>query len=219
MTLSVLAYDSETGSIGGVAATGNLAVGAWVLRVSPGYGAVATQGTNVSTLWGEQALNMLTSEQNPEYVVQQIIGGDPGKQTRQLAVLNAQGESSVFTGEDNHQFKGSIASHNAVFTGNWLSGPDVLQAMAEAYAQNARAPFPVRLLEALSAGVESGSDSRGTLSAALLVKSIDCPPLDLRVDYHETPVDELKNLYQKATSSPYVEWTQQLPTIEEPNKC
>jgi len=219
MTLSVLAYDSDTGAIGGAAATGNLAVGAWVLSVSPGYGAVATQGTNVSTIWGERALSMLAYEQNPDYVVQKIVGGDLGKQTRQIAVLNAQGESSVFTGHDNYQYRGSVTLHNAVFTGNWLSGPDVLQAMADAYEQHEGAPFPIRLLEALSAGVQSGSDSRGTLSSALIVKSIDSPPLDLRVDYHETPIDELKNLYQKATSSPYAEWTQQLPTIKEPSKC
>ena len=51
MTFSVLALDRATGAIGGAAATGNLAVGAWVLHAAAGVGAVATQGLSVSTPW------------------------------------------------------------------------------------------------------------------------------------------------------------------------
>ena len=65
MTFSVLALDRATGAIGGAAATGNLAVGAWVLHAAAGVGAVATQGLSVSSPWGDEGLARLGRGESP----------------------------------------------------------------------------------------------------------------------------------------------------------
>ena len=65
MTFSVLALDRATGAVGGAAATGNLAVGAWVLRAAARAGAVATQGFSVSSLWGDEGLASLARARAP----------------------------------------------------------------------------------------------------------------------------------------------------------
>jgi len=83
---------------------------------------------------------------------------------------------------------------------NMMASPDVWPAMARAY-ETASGPFAARLLRALFAGQEAGGDARGSMSAALLV--VDGAPqpgaadgvlVDLRVDAHERPLDELARL-------------------------
>ena len=54
-----------------------------------------------------------------------------------------------------------------------------------------------RLIAALRAGEKAGGDSRGLMSAALLILPPDSPPLTLRVDFDETPIDRLELLLQK----------------------
>lgn len=219
MTFSVLARDPQTGAIGGAAATGNLAVGAWVLRVSALHGAVATQGSSVSTLWGDQAMALLADNQTPQDIIDQLVQSDAGSPKRQLAVLGANGKSAVFTGQNNHNYKGHISAHDAVFAGNWLSDENVLQAMMDTYQTLLDAPFATRLIETLEAGNKAGSDSRGTQSAALKILHPAKPPLDLRVDYHSAPIDQLKSLFERTQEHDYANWLQELPTLEEPNKC
>ena len=56
MTFSILAFDPISKAFGGSSATGNICVGGWVLRADPRYGISATQGAEVSTLWGEDVI-------------------------------------------------------------------------------------------------------------------------------------------------------------------
>jgi len=84
--------------------------------------------------------------------------------------------------------------------GSLLSGPEVVEAMVEAFL-SAQAPFPERLLLALKAGEEAGGDRRGKQSAALLVvgekkgyEGLWDRYIDLRADDHPEPVEELFRL-------------------------
>ena len=83
MTFSLLARDPETGALGGAAATGNLSVGAWVLRASAGVGISASQGHFPSTLWGEDVLTELANRVAPEQAMQTIVSADRGRASRQ----------------------------------------------------------------------------------------------------------------------------------------
>jgi uncharacterized Ntn-hydrolase superfamily protein len=86
--------------------------------------------------------------------------------------------------------------------GNILTGPDVVEAMEEAWlGSDDRAPLARRLLAALQAGDDTGGDRRGRQSAALLVVTPEGGYgggsdvlVDLRVDDHEQPVPELNRL-------------------------
>jgi uncharacterized Ntn-hydrolase superfamily protein len=77
-----------------------------------------------------------------------------------------------------------------------LAGPQVLQATADAFVRSAGRPLAERLLAAMAAGEAAGGDKRGKQSAALRIHGDeDHPDLDLRVDDHPEPVQELQRLY------------------------
>ena len=220
MTFSVLALDRATGAIGGAAATGNLAVGAWVLHAAAGVGAVATQGLSVSSPWGDEGLARLGRGESPEEVVSELTRADGGRDYRQLAVMDAAGRSAAWTGRHNEDRKGHVAGVDCVFAGNWLSNGGVLEEMKRAYGDGTttKLEFGRRLLAALDAAVEAGSDARGTFSAATRIVHPARPPLDLRVDHDVAPLARLHALYDMATCPPYSEWIGRLPTLDDPHR-
>lgn len=217
MTFSLLARDPDTGALGGVAATGNLCVGGWVLRGDARAGITASQGRSPSTLWGEDALAALVAGEDVRALAERIPAGDGGRGHRQLALLDRAGATAVYSGAENHPFTGHRADTGWICSGNWLVGPEVIDAAAEAY-HAAEGPFPARLLGALGAGLAAGSDRRGTLSAALLVVGTGIPPLDLRVDHDDEPLERLRALYDLTRGEAYRDWLATVPTRDDPER-
>jgi uncharacterized Ntn-hydrolase superfamily protein len=88
-----------------------------------------------------------------------------------------------------------------------LVGPQVIEAMAEAYERAAGKWIAIRLIAALEAGQAAGGDKRGRQSAAILVTPLAPRPgarldfdarayqLDIRVDEHPDPVAELRRIF------------------------
>ncbi|RYH11554.1 DUF1028 domain-containing protein [Tropicimonas sp. IMCC6043] len=215
MTFSLLARDPETGAFGGAAVTGNLCVGAWVLRGDARFGLSASQGHTPSTLWGEDTLAHLAGGASAGEALSAVVGTDPGRETRQLAVLDRHGATAVHDGADNLPFTGHLAAPGWVVAGNWLASSAVIERAAETFAAPGR-PFADRLVAALRAGMAAGSDRRGTFSAALLVLAEDAPPLDLRVDFDAAPVDRLADLLDRTRATGYAAWLDTLPTRRKP---
>ena len=218
MTFSILAYDAETGRYGGAAATGSLCVGGWVLRGRPDTGMSASQGTAPSTLWGEDVLTQMQSGAPADQAVRQTVQGDTGRAFRQLAALDPMGRTAAFTGDQSVPACGHRAGPDVIVAGNMLTDTDVLDAILDRFLV-ARGGFTDRLLAALVAGEAAGSDSRGLMSAALLVVGADMPPLTLRVDYSDAPLDDLQALHQRATSGAYGEWMHLVPTQAAPHRA
>ncbi|MFY0633417.1 MAG: DUF1028 domain-containing protein [Vannielia sp.] len=217
MTFSILVHDAQTNAIAGAAATGSLCVGGWVLRGRWGAGMSASQGAAPSTLWGESVLDEMQGGAGAAEAVREITGADPGREWRQLAALGMRGEGACFTGNQNtaltahHVFAGGVAS------GNMLGSKAVPEAMARRYLE-AEGSLPERLLAALWGAAEEGSDKRGLLSAALLVLRPDAPPLTLRIDHSDTPLEALGDLLHRATSGDYGDWARQVPTLAAPHR-
>jgi uncharacterized Ntn-hydrolase superfamily protein len=83
--------------------------------------------------------------------------------------------------------------------GNMLAGPRVLEDTAATFVAQQALPFAERLLAAMEAGEAAGGDKRGKQAAALRIQADeDYPQLDIRVDDHEEPVQELQRLYRKS---------------------
>lgn len=220
MTFSVLGLDRATSAIGCAAATGNLAVGGWVLRASARVGAVATQGYAVSPLWGDEALARMANGEPADEALVKLTEPDPGRDYRQLTVLDAAGGTAAWTGAGNPDSKGHILGKDLVVAGNWLANDGVLAAMQTAYdADQNDAEFGRRLLAGLDAGLAAGGDQRGTMSAAIRIVRPDLPPLDLRVDFDDEPLTRLRALYEMATNAPYSEWARSVPTLDDPYRC
>ena len=70
-------------------------------------------------------------------------------------------------------------------------------AMLRAFQADPSAPLAERLLQALEAGLAAGGEHVPVRSAHLLVVERESFPLiDLRVDWHDTPIAELRSLWQ-----------------------
>lgn len=215
MTFTLLARDPESGALGGAATTGNLCVGAWVLRGTAGVGISASQGHYPSTLWGENVLEEMAKGVEPETAVRNVVKPDPGRASRQLLGLDHSGRGAAFSGKENVPKVSDLVRPGLCAGGNMLSQASVVNAMADGYS-SAQGSFLQRLLAGLVAGANEGGDMRGLMSAAILIVSKSHPPIDLRVDVSDDPLKALSDLATLVAEQDYARWMQALPTISVP---
>ena len=216
MTFSLLKLDKNTGTFAGATATGNLCVGGWVLRGQTHVGMTASQGAEPSVLWGEEALVQMQKGLSAPAAVDQVTRVDPRREWRQMAAIDGDGTASAFSGEQNGLIIDEIIEDGLILTGNILSNKTVLARMRDTFIRS-DSPIEDKLISALRAGAGAGGDSRGLMSAALLVLPPDAPPLTLRVDFDEAPIDRLEALLQKTRDPAYRAWLKTLPTRPFPN--
>ncbi|MCR8548720.1 DUF1028 domain-containing protein [Salipiger sp. P9] len=210
MTFSLLTYDRETGTYGGGAATGSLCVGGWVLRGRIDSGLSASQGTAPSTFWGEDVLDAMRAGEPAAEAVARLTGADSGRAHRQLSALDPSGGTGAFTGADSLAVAAHLAEPDLVVAGNMLGAESVLPALRRGYL-DASGDMAARLLAGLRAADADASDYRGLQSAALLVLHPEHPPLSLRIDCAEAPLDALEALLARAQGSPYADWLDVVP--------
>src|SRR5262249_11738398 len=89
-TFSIIAFDPATGDLGVGVQSHAFTAGAAVPYAIPGVGAVATQAA-ANRLYGPKAIELLTQGLTPAEVVKRLTDEDPGRDTRQLAVIDAKG--------------------------------------------------------------------------------------------------------------------------------
>ncbi|HZT90800.1 MAG TPA: DUF1028 domain-containing protein [Gaiellaceae bacterium] len=206
-TFSIAAADLEAGEVGCAVQSKYFAVGAVVPWVRAGIGAVATQAAGVA-VYGEQALGHLARGASPEEALAEVLADDPGRETRQLGVVAADGRAAAFTGAECLGWAGHRIGSGFAVQGNILAGHAVVDAMARAY-EEAVGPLVHRLVAALEAGQAAGGDRRGQQSAAVVVERVGARSesregidrvCDLRVDDHPQPIAELRRLVSIWTS-------------------
>jgi uncharacterized Ntn-hydrolase superfamily protein len=216
MTFSLLSLDKKTGTFAGATATGNLCVGGWVLRGHPLAGLTASQGAEPSVIWGEEVLERMREGVSAQRAIECVTASDPRCEWRQIAALDTSGSTATFSGCENGKLIGEIADDSVVLAGNILSNDRVLTCMREEFVKT-DLEIADRLIAALRAGAEVGGDSRGLMSAAMLVLPPDLPPMTLRVDFDESPIDRLDFLLQKTRDTDYSAWLKKLPTHKYPH--
>lgn len=200
MTFSIVARSAD-GRLHGVAVASKfLAAGALVPAAEAEVGALATQA-HVNLAYRPQGLTMLRTGVAAADVVAGLIAADPDRAHRQLGVVAATGPGATFTGGQCHDWAGGQAGEGWAAQGNILAGPQVIDAVRDAWLGGAVLPFADRLLAALRAGDQAGGDRRGRQSAGLLVVErgggyggTSDVLIDLRVDDHADPVTELGRL-------------------------
>ncbi|MHC4663279.1 MAG: DUF1028 domain-containing protein [Planctomycetota bacterium] len=200
-TFSIVGFDPVTGDLGVAVQSKFFGVGAVVPWAKAGVGAIATQAAG-NTTYGPKGLDLLAAGNSAEFVVKKLTGADPGRDYRQLGIVDAKGNAFSFTGEKANDWKGHVVGKNYCCQGNILTGEEVVKAMGNAF-ENTEGKLPDRLVAALRAGQEAGGDSRGRQSAALLVVRKDGGYagfndrwIDIRVDDHKTPIEELARLLE-----------------------
>src|SRR4030065_2195274 len=166
-TYSIVAFDPETGDMGVAVQSHWFSVGTVVSWGEAGVGVIATQSF-VNASFGPRGLDLLKQGKSPQEVVDELIQSDEGREFRQLAVLDTNGNAASFTGKNCIQPAGNIVGDGFSVQANLMSNDKVWPAMAEAF-KNSTGPLAERMLIALEAAENAGGDIRGRQSAAFLV--------------------------------------------------
>jgi uncharacterized Ntn-hydrolase superfamily protein len=200
MTFSIVARSDDGESWGVAVASKFLAVGAVVPAGVAQVGAIATQA-NANVAYKGLALAHLDAGATAPVALQRLLEEDEGRDERQVGIVDVDGGSASHTGQACIDWAGSLTGEGYAIQGNCLAGSEVVEAMEAVWLAGGDEPFARRLLDALAAGDEVGGDKRGRQSAALLVvreeagyAGGDDIAVDLRVDDHAAPVDELGRL-------------------------
>jgi uncharacterized Ntn-hydrolase superfamily protein len=201
-TYSIAACDLDASEWGVAVQSKFLAVGSIVPWAEPEVGAIATQAYANPT-YGPDGLALLRAGLAAKDVVQRLVGADGGRDHRQLGVVDRRGDAAAYTGSECMDWAGQRTGTGYAAQGNILAGASTVDALAQTFEANAGQSLAVRLLECLSAAQAAGGDRRGQQSAALLVArrnggygKLSDVAIDLRVDDHDRPVDELLRLYK-----------------------
>lgn len=200
-TFSIVAIDPVTGDLGIAVASRYFAVGAVVPWADAGVGAVATQaGVNVG--YGPRALELLRQGLTAQQVMDRLFQEDtfPGKDGRQIAIVDAKGNVAVVTGDAANAWRGHVTGKTWSAQGNILVGQHVVEAMGRAFEQT-NDELAEKLYAALKAGDDAGGDSRGRQSASILVvrkaggrNTNNDRYVFVNVDDHADPMGELRRL-------------------------
>jgi uncharacterized Ntn-hydrolase superfamily protein len=197
MTWSIVARDPN-GALGVVVASRFFAVGALCPYAHSGVGALSTQAL-VNPLYGARGLALLSQGMRPAEVVKSLLADDAGHEHRQFHLVDAEGTVAAHTGSQCLEWSGQVAGTGFSVAGNMLAGPQVIEDTAQAYDAGCDLPFAERLIAAMMAGEAAGGDKRGKQAIALLICTTEAYPfLDLRVDDHPEPIEELQRLYVKS---------------------
>jgi uncharacterized Ntn-hydrolase superfamily protein len=200
-TFSIVARDPDNGDFGVAVQSKFIAVGAVVPWAKAGIGAIATQAWgNVS--FGPNGLKMLEDGLSASEALQELLASDSQRERRQVAIVDAKGRVAVHTGKECMDWAGHVTGSGYSCQGNILASSKVVESMAKAY-DDTREDLIDKLLQTLTAGQAVGGDRRGQQSAALLIvrekggyEGWTDRYVDLRVDEHPTPIEELKRVFK-----------------------
>ena len=200
-TYSIVGCDLEARQWGVAVQSKFLAVGSVVPWAEPGVGAVATQAY-ANPRYGPDGLALLREGLSAQDVAARLTEADDGRDHRQLGVVDAGGNGATFTGSACLDWSGGLAGPGFAAQGNILMGEETVAALATTFTATDGRPLAERLLECLAAAQAAGGDRRGQQSAAMLVvergggyAGLSDVLVDLRVDDHAAPVQELARLY------------------------
>jgi uncharacterized Ntn-hydrolase superfamily protein len=201
-TYSIVACDLDAGQWGVAVQSKFLAVGSLVTWAEPHVGAIATQAY-ANPRYGPDGLALLRRDCSATEVVERLTAADEGRDHRQLGVVDRRGRSATYTGSECYDWAGGRTGPCYAAQGNILVSGATVDALAETFESGGEKPLARRLVDCLAAAQAAGGDSRGQQSAALLVVErnggyggMSDVVVDLRVDDHERPIEELARLYE-----------------------
>jgi uncharacterized Ntn-hydrolase superfamily protein len=203
-TFSIVALDPATGDLGIAVASKVLGVGSIVPYAKANVGAIATQSA-ANTAYGPDGLALLAAGNDAKETVRLLTEPDRGRESRQLGIVDAQGNVAAFSGSKCNGWFGHIEGDHYTVQGNLLAGEEVVKEMAAAFADARKqegTELADWLMAALKAGDESGGDKRGKQSATIMVVRDKAGYggndryIDLRVEDHADPVAELARLLE-----------------------
>jgi uncharacterized Ntn-hydrolase superfamily protein len=199
-TFSVVGRDPKTGDMAVAVQSHWFSVGTSVSWGEAGVGVVATQSF-VNKSFGLRGLALLKEGKSPQEALDALLQNDPGKEVRQVAILDTKGRVASHTGKNCIDDAGHLNGKNFSVQANMMLNKNIVPAMEKAWKANSNLDLAERMVEVLKAAQAAGGDIRGKQSAALLVvkaKASNEPwndrAIDIRVDDHEQPISELERI-------------------------
>ncbi len=199
-TFSIVARDPNTGEMAVGVQSHWFGVGVLVPWGEAGVGVVATQSF-VNKSYGIKGLGLMKQGKTATDALKELVALDSGREVRQVAMLDVNGNVNAWTGKNCIDHAGNIVGKNYSVQSNMMLTDKVNKAMSAAYEGSEGKPLAERVVIALQAAQSVGGDIRGKQSAAILVvagKSNEQPwnekLIDLRVDDSNMPLVELDRL-------------------------
>jgi uncharacterized Ntn-hydrolase superfamily protein len=200
-TYSIAACDLDAGQWGVAVQSKFLAAASVVSWAEPEAGAVATQAY-ANPRYGPDGLALLREGASAEEAVRRLTEADDGRDHRQLGIVDREGGSATFTGSECFDWAGGRTGPGYAAQGNILVSEATVDALAETFEAGTGRPLAERLIDCLAAAQQAGGDRRGQQAAGILVVERDGGygglsdvVVDLRVDDHATPIEELRRIY------------------------
>ncbi|MGH6719072.1 MAG: DUF1028 domain-containing protein [Alphaproteobacteria bacterium] len=195
MTFSITARCPRTGMFGIAITTSSICVASRCVWARAHAGAVATQNITDPRL-GALGLDLLARGFGARSVLDQLVAAGPYPEYRQLAVVDGWGGVAHYSGANTLGTHGVATGWSCVATGNLLKTERVPGAMIEGFLAQLDRHLAERLLRGLEAGLAAGGEVGPVRSAGLyVVDRYPWPICDLRVDWHDEPVAELRRVW------------------------
>jgi len=218
-TFSIVGIDPTNGDLGVAVASRYFSVGSVVPWALAGVGAVATQA-DVNVGYGPKGIDLLREGLTAKQVLERLLAEDtfPGKDGRQVAIVDAKGNVATYTGPHAPHWAGDRQGKTWSAQGNILVGPQVVEAMGRAF-EATPGELAEKLYAALQAGDDAGGDARGHQSASMLVvrkqggrNTNNDRYIYINVDDNPKPLAELRRLLDLNLSYNYQDDSERLLT-------
>lgn len=196
MTYSLVGMCRRSGMFGAAVTTSNMNVGARCPYAKSGVGAVLTQHRTDNRL-GPKGIALLEQGKNAPEVIDALVANNPTIGWRQLAVVDRDGNTAFHHGHRIASVHAAAEGDGCCAIGNVIRNESIPRKMVEAFEGSQEEHLAERLVRALEAGLEAGSECKQIKSAALLVVHEESFPLvDLRVEFDRAPLSELRFLWE-----------------------
>lgn len=189
---SIVAADLKAGEFGIGTASTALAVGKNVPFTGAFVGAIAVQGYT-GPFFGIAGMKLLRENMPAQRVVDEIMADDPLKDSRQVLAIDVTGQTGGYSGASLTPYAGIRQGENYIIGGCGLPGQDLIDTAAKAFEET-RGDLAARLLRALEAMAGAMKESAFSSAAIRVSKTDPYPYIDLRVDSHPEPVNQLARL-------------------------
>ncbi|GAB6903458.1 DUF1028 domain-containing protein [Kineosporia succinea] len=194
MTFSVLATD-PSGAVGIAVTSSSPAVAARCVHLRAGVGGASSQNVTDPRL-GTALLDALDSGLPAPEALSRVVTDREHIEHRQLTVLGLDGPGAAFSGAGTLGVHHTVVGDRVVAAGNLLASTSVISAVAQAFEQSS-GELESRLLLALEAGLAAGGEAGPIRSAGLsVVRQVAWRETDLRVDWSDTPLEDLRALLE-----------------------
>lgn len=196
MTYSIAARCPQTGAFGIAITSSSICVASRCAWIGP-LGAVVSQNVTDPAL-GPTGHTLLREGLGAGAVMKLLIAGTPDPAWRQIGIIDRYGQTAIHSEAQALPVSAIAQGPDCFALGNLLAADNVPATMVAAYGNAAAEPLPERLLRALEAGLAAGGEIDDEHAAGLHVAdTYDWPVVDLRVDWHDGPIAELRRLWTR----------------------